>query len=353
MGRGLFITGMIRSGTTLAQTLLTNHPAAFVVYQPFHQLYIDAKRCYLEARGIDRLLPLGDGTDAIAGEEEDFCRWLVTHQFDDAEARSLARNAVNGKGGSVPNLADSLSASTGTFFEIRESLLDQVSAHYGASGLPVVGSKEVLCEEYVLPLADAGTQCVIVIRNPKAVVASASFGRYRAIVGDRYPLLMLIRLWRKSARHCIRLRERSDVHVVRYEDLATDSTSALRILTDALDIEPFPQSILEGPLVDHAGGPWHGNSSFGSKTGVDPASVDAWRAVVPAETAGMIQACTVDEMRELGYPTNMGTAERIERIARFDEDETNIRPAYRDAYHLDERTKGQELDRLTTGLVTP
>ena len=43
MGRRVFITGMIRSGTTLAQTLLTNHPDAFGVYQPFHQLYIDVE----------------------------------------------------------------------------------------------------------------------------------------------------------------------------------------------------------------------------------------------------------------------------------------------------------------------
>lgn len=347
--RQVFVTGMLRSGTTLAQMLLTNHPDAFVAYQPFHQFHVDVKRIFLDELGVERQLPLGDDMSTVEGETERFQEWLFQHVFDTATAQRLADESTRGKGGGVPELTGTLCLEAGTFFDLRGSLHRQMTRHFDAEGAAVIGSKEVLCEEYVPALADSGVDCVLVLRDPRAVVASANHGRYHAMVGDRYPLLLLLRLWRKSARHWIGLRAHPRVHVVRYEHLTHTPAAELDRLAEALDLDPFPRSVLEEPLRDHAGRAWAGNSSFGSKSGVDQSSTDTWRELLTEAEAEFIEACTLTELRELGYPTRLLANAAAERISAFIEDEEGVRAGYLEDYRLDPHNRELEQHHLAAG----
>src|SRR5687767_15311816 len=78
----LFVTGMPRSGTTLAEKLLSQHPAISLLSQPFPFLFLNAKRAFLTTidRGGDPY-PLGDlfaETYAVG----DFTRHLLDRQID-------------------------------------------------------------------------------------------------------------------------------------------------------------------------------------------------------------------------------------------------------------------------------
>ncbi|MGH3351049.1 MAG: sulfotransferase [Nocardioides sp.] len=341
----VFVTGMIRSGTSLVQALLTNHPDMTVIYQPFHQLYVSTKSRFLRESGIERLLPMGDEHDADPAEAEAFRSWLRTRRFDQQEADEIAVEAVQGKGGSVPDLAGLLEAPTGTFHEIRRSLLDQLMARFGGAGTAATGSKEVLCEEYVPILAAEGSRVLVVVRDPRAVVSSADKGSYLAMVGDRYPVLMLIRLWRKSARAALAARESPQGTYLRYEDVATDPAAFLDPVATSLGLDPFPGGLSERPLLDHRGEVWSGNSSFGEKSGVDTSSTMAWRDLLDPQVADFIEACCLPELQSLGYPTNM-TGDRARRaIEGFTEDETGVRPSYLALYRLDDERRAQESAR--------
>ena len=46
----LFVTGMLRSGTTLLDKLLSIHPQALVHSQPLTPLYVKVKRAFLQTR---------------------------------------------------------------------------------------------------------------------------------------------------------------------------------------------------------------------------------------------------------------------------------------------------------------
>lgn len=346
MSQQVFVTGMLRSGTTLVQTLLTNHPRAFVAYQPFHQLHVDVKEVFLSSRGIKRNLPLGDGMDESPVEASQFRDWLMTHRFSDAEAQSLADHATVAKGGGGSEFAGRLSARAGTFFQIRENLLGQVAEYFGQAQTPVVGAKEVLCEEYVAAMCDADVKCVIVLRDPRAVIASANQGSYRESVGDRYPLLMLVRLWRKSVAHCLALQRVPGVSVVRYEDLVANPFDELRKLTTWLEIEEFPAGVVSGPLTDHAGEPWRGNSSFGTKAGVDDTSSTAWRQRLAVGESQFIEACTVAELRSFGFEATLGEDEARNAIENFREDESQVRPAYLRTYALTGASREREVERI-------
>lgn len=348
MTRQVFVTGMLRSGTTLTQVLLTNHPQAWVAYQPFHQLYVDAKQRYLDECGLAISPPLDDGAPG-SPDPERFVAWLEGHRFDEADAKALARRATGGKGGSMARIADRLSARPGTFAELRESLHASMARCLGLPSRDAMGSKEILCEEFLPALVAAGVRCVIVVRDPRAVIASANHGRYRDSVGDRYPLLMLVRLWRKSAAYWLRLRGHPLVRAIRYEDLVDSTDAVLADLAQWLEIDAFPPGMGNAPLRDHDGEPWQGNSSFVDSAGVQRESTERWRDLLDAPEARFIEACTYRERALLGYPAAETPDGRD--ILGFAENEAGVRPAYLARHALTHDARLAESLRLDAALA--
>lgn len=343
----LFVTGMLRSGTTLLQTLLTNHPELFVAYQPFHQLYVDVKRMFLEEQGWSRLLPLGDGMDSSRDEPDRFAAWLRARTFDADELALLISRAATGKGGGAADFsAPPLPAPLG-FFGLSTHLHASLATRFSRNDAGHVGSKEVLCEEYLPAMTSEGIHCLLIVRDPRAVIASANHGRYRAQVGDRYPLLMLVRLWRKSAQAWLAMAGTDNAMVVRYEDLVARPDAELEAVASALSIASFPDQLLHLPLRDHRGAPWKGNSSFGDKINVDAASDGAWKAMLSTAETRFIEACAKTEMEALGYAPEV-PPRRI-AISEFTENVVGVRPGYLEHYALGPANREIELARWDAG----
>jgi len=334
---------MLRSGTTLLQTLLTSHPNLFVARQPFFQFYLDTKERFLHESGLSRPLPLGDGTDDAVGERLLFKSWLDDRQFDNTETDLLVRRATTAKGGGAQNLGEKLKASPGNFHAIRRQLHASLAERHEQLGCQFIGAKEVLCEEYLPALIDHSVRCLLIIRDPRAVIASASHGRYRESVGDRYPLLMLIRLWRKSAAYWMSFRDHEIAQIVRYEDLIEDPDNVLSRIARRLGTESFPDGLLQKPLRDYRGALWPGNSSFGDKSRVDRSSNQAWRQLLPAAEVRFIEACTKPELAALGYSYSHDLCRAD--ISGFDEDQTDVRKQYLSWYRLEGENRELELQR--------
>jgi hypothetical protein len=345
MSRELFISGMLRSGTSLAQAIITSHPQATVVYQPFHQFHVDVKRAYLGDLGVGAQLPLDDGTSGRERERAGFSEWLGLRRFTKGEASDLFAAAATGKGGSMANL-DMPTPRSGTFLELREMLLHALWARFPNAGRTAyLGTKEILCEEFVPFLAGSGVDCVLVLRDPRAVVASAGQGRYRESVGDRYPVMMMLRLWRKSAAWWLRLRAKPRVVCLRYEDLALDTDATLAMLAERLGIAPFPPRFGAAGLRDHDGKPWTGNSSHADFSGIGDEPVERWRSRLGTAESRFIAACCRAELVATGYaiPGDLGIAD----IAGFSEDEQGVRSAYLEHHRLDAETRAAEAERFT------
>jgi hypothetical protein len=314
-----------------------------VAYQPFHQFYVDTKHVFLEEHGIERSLPLDDGNPSHHAERAAFLAWLQNRRFNRAETNALATKSVVGKGGGLPGWSPP-EVAPGSFFEIREALHRAMARHLGCSGANVIGSKEILCEEYVPALLGAGIRCVLIIRDPRAVIASANHGRYRQMVGDRYPLMMLIRLWRKSAAYWLHHRRDPMVRAIRYEDLVADPLGVLSGMSAWLGLGPFASDILDKPLLDHAGKPWLGNSSFGDKPMVDRGGREPWRDLLAPEEQRFIAACTGPEMDAIGYECEAGVGPN--EILEFHEDIRGVRTTYLATHHADQATLREEAARL-------
>lgn len=343
----VFVTGMLRSGTSLLQTLLTNHPKLFVAYQPFNQLYVDVKQRFLDEAGIVRQLPLGDGINGPPDETERFRQWLRMTEFDDSDATRLVRRSVTGKGGSCAELAYTLPVVGRRFIEIHQGLHEALARHFGKPDVAWCGSKEILCEEFLPHLLEQGRRCVIVVRDPRAVIASANNGSYRSAVGDRYPILMLLRIWRKSVAYALELDGSPHFLAIRYEDLAQSTRATLDSIARFLSVEPFTESVLSRDrLLTHSGRVWLGNSSFGDKATIDKRSVMAWTQYLTQPEIDVIEALCYPEMLAMGYAPRSDIRDAASVIENFVENTDGLRPNYLNDYTLNGIERQRELLRL-------
>lgn len=339
----LLVTGMMRSGTSLVQALLDGLPEAVVAYQPFHQFLVDVKQLFLDEHGIATALPLDEGDPAHAARRDAFTAWLGSRRFARGEAGALFERATAGKGGGFPGLALPAPPDGAGFFDLLLLLLSALPAD--ASRARYLGHKEILCEEFVPAFVAAGMRCTLVLRDPRAVVTSAAHGRYRDMVGDRYPVTMMIRIWRKSAAYWLRYRGHPQVLCLRYEDVASEPRGSMRLACEWFGIAPATSADAGAtPLRDARGRPWRGNSSFGDLPGVDASSIARWRDLMGEAEARYVAACCRHEMLAAGYETPGDL--RVRDIEDFEEAADGVRPAYLARHRLDEAVRRAEIERF-------
>jgi hypothetical protein len=84
-----------------------------------------------------------------------------------------------------------------------------------------VGGKETLWEEMLPFLLERGAAGVIILRDPRDVLASLNHGRGAEYGGRLKPTLFNIRNWRKSAAFALHLERHPRFLWLRYEDLVT------------------------------------------------------------------------------------------------------------------------------------
>lgn len=310
-GLDLFVTGMFRSGTTLLEKLLCNHPALSVVSQPAPYLWIEVKRAFLAALGADDPLPLGSLFPEPRYTPEDFEAYLERRRLDADELEDWLR-AMRGYSGQhtpvepSPDLLDKLD---GCFLaEVVRTLNRAVAHRPGARGF---GSKEVICEEYLPYLLACGFHVVLILRDPRDVLASMRGGRGEAFVGPARPLLHDARCWRRSAAYALGLGNDPRCHVVHYEELARQPEAVLARLTEALGLDPFPEDAFRDGLRDQAGRPWGANSSHGGGLAISTASIGAHRRVFDDSEIAYVETLCWPEMQALGYVPSLSAPDPV------------------------------------------
>lgn len=307
----IFITGMLRSGTTLFDKLLNRHPLLNVVSQPFFSLYSITKAAYNDAFGF-RGLPLTPKfMERHNPNTPSFDQWLRSSYIQDGLLRAIEEGSTTAKGQGTPLLRGrALRLHPGSFFSIWKQLHAHVLDSYGAPGRGgYMGSKEVLCEEFVPYLADHGSKCFIIVRDPRAVVASLNSGEYQRRVGDTYPILLNVRNWRKSVAYALWAKKQRNILCVRYEDVVCDCGSVLDRVASHLGISDFSTDWYVDGIEDQDGTKWKGNSSFSEMEFIDSASMDKWRNILDPGIIRLIESCTYPELLALGYipDSNMWT----------------------------------------------
>jgi Sulfotransferase family len=353
----VFVTGMQRSGTTLVQRVLDAHPQAVVLPQPLPLVFVELKRAFLRARGgCTYPYPLSplflESARTRTGFTPFLRRFRITRDWLAPILSSMRRYA--GQWHRPPEDVER------TWLEgYRAATLDRLLAaacvafaQANRRGVRVVGSKETTCEEFLAFLAGAGWKVVLVLRDPRDVIASLHYGDGRRYGGARKPLLFDIRQWRKSAAFALALEHRPGIRVVRYERFVRDPVAEARRLASWLTLDPAGVPSLER-LRDGNGGEWTGNSSHAPHRGVTSQSVGRYRGLLPIRLRESVEAACLPEMLACGFPPTIDPRRARSLLHRFEDPFPLERPEladYRAPGRLDE-----ELARLDAieGAGTP
>lgn len=281
--RPIFVVGNLKSGTSLIQSLLDDHPDLFVL--PVELQFFKFPRLFSLPPGNMPSPPVPDWQVPIPRDSEDLEN-LKEEILGSGEVRSLL---ASGKVGRNIHLTDvqfdrqrfrELFEKT-SVANLRQLYLAAVNACLVAAGL-VRGletdrrfvEKSPHMEEYAVLLKSWFPQAkfVHVLRNPYANLFSLQSGLYR----KRHFREKFLRPMAKSFYFLERnLRFLDDYYVVRYEDIVLEPEATLRGLVNELGLSYQPS--LESPTI--LGEPWGGNPQSVDDTfeGIDSRPVDAFQ----------------------------------------------------------------------------
>lgn len=269
--KNIFITGMLRSGTTLLARVLHHHPELEIVSQPYQQFYIDTKQLFYQSMNIHVPYPLGNYF--LEGREvlEEFYYFLLNKH---------------------------------SFLEKYTRLMQEICNRSNKNNIKYCGSKEVLCEEYLPFILNylEGSKGIIIIRDPRDMITSLNHGQYKRYVGKLRPVLFNIRNWRKSVAFAIYLQRNHNFLLIRYEELVCDFEQSLDRIANFLEIKPFDITSFLNGIKDQKGRRWKGNSSFANNNNsINRNSIGNFRRMLPESVIKYIEACCYPEMKYLDY----------------------------------------------------
>jgi hypothetical protein len=301
VSRYCFITGFLRSGTTLVEKLVHSLSGACIGPQPFPFLYHDVKRAFLQKRGArDERYPLGHLFREDRYRPEHFGAFLEGHRVtQEAIATSFAH--MHGYSGwKLPALAPhAANVGEGSFADVFRGLCDALPDVLGCESPSLLGAKEVFSEEFIPYLLAERVTALLVVRDIRDVLTSLKLGSGGNYADRALPTLHIVRQWRKSVAFALELEGHPGFELVRYEELVTHPALALQRLSRRLDC-PSPAADPTSQLLDQDGMAWEGNSSFGPVRGVTRDAVGRFADKLPPSWVGAVESLCAPEMRAIG-----------------------------------------------------
>lgn len=312
---------MARSGTTLLDKLISLHPDAIVLSQPLPLLYVAIKKEFLAcAQRCDHLANLYPLNDLVGDNYyhpatfESFLNTIaISRDFlDEVLLRQISYDGQYHKPDNPLIVLNGFESDSFAGFVDRYT-----TCHSPKSQALVRGTKETTCEEFVPYLLGNNVRVIIVVRDPRDVLASLNFGRGRQFAGRRKPALFNIRQWRKSAAFILAHENDDRVLVVRYEDLVGRLDSEMSRVMSFVGLTAGHRQLFSGTLRSQSGEVWRGNSSHFEFDGVSDRSVGRYGSCLSRDEDRFVQALCYAEMRRLGYSLEIRAGEVSEILVRY------------------------------------
>jgi hypothetical protein len=297
------VTGMARSGTTLAEKLLCNHKDISILSQPFPKLFYHLKKQFFHVIGHpEKYYFLNDLFNEKKYSNNDLISFLDSYHLNKDELEGIF-NDMSEWSGQLTRLKDFSSLfsdySNKNLIETYKYLLNKYGHDHGAG---MLGSKEIMIEEFAPYFIENNVRVIIIVRDPRDVITSINYGKGPEYAGKHRPILFHLRNWRKSIAILLSLINHPKFLFVKYEKLVHDTYLELKKITDFLGVAQFENGRFDQGIKDQNGKPWRSNTSTssGGSDFIQPVNEKFMKYLDP-EVISYIEYMCWPEMKFLGY----------------------------------------------------
>jgi hypothetical protein len=301
----IFAVGMFRSGTTFLGRIFDAHPKLAVASDPYFEFF-KAFRNEIYRRfdpHWDDAEPLNDYFFDENTERFDAIQKTTLDQpFEHQSLEVILQRIIEHGGKWSPLVMPYLkNISAANYRDLWLELVKRLRKVYAKTPDSIMGCKEVWCEEMIAPFLRTfpAAKCIHILRDPRAIIAS-NFTRRGGVI--KYPLLFLIRQWRKSvAFHLLNRDNKEQYHLIQYESLVNDPEGALRKMCQFIGVE-FSSAMLQTENYrDSAGQTWTQNSSYGTSSKINKEFSEKWKSSLTPSQIQYIEDLCHYEMESFGY----------------------------------------------------
>ena len=327
----------MRSGKTLIGRALNMHSNIVVQKEPYFFYFKLCRNIFyrdlFNKPGFDFDSPIDSDFCKSEIEKNAFRQALGKIFFKPSDIDELKRLTIKQQeaepGERAPNILPLLkNMKVGYAPSVFKQLMDIIAEAYSKSGVQYVGITEGWCDEFIQPmleLKDIDVRCIHCLRDPRAVVASRNAKNSLQSYGGKYPLLFLIRHWRKSIAYA-NMNSRNPKHMtIQYEEVVQYPDIWFEKMCDFLGV-PFCGSLLKpNKYIRGDGKLWKQNTSYdqNEKTAFNISSLEKWKAILTSDEVGAIEYFCKPEMDYLGLKCFNKTF-KITDFDKIDEKEEDI-----------------------------
>jgi len=308
-GHMVFLTGSLRSGTSLAARLLAGAAGGQACSQPMPLIMVRLMAEFLrsqEAPALHVRYPLADEIFGSAIDHIAWAKFLKNRIISAEEAKQwLAEDAAySGVKFTPPGGLARLDVwPGGPLDELAQTFLAPDEKPAG----PVIW-KETNCEAFTPYLLGVGARVVVIVRDPRDMLTSQLHGRADQSIGAPRPVLFLIRHWRKSVAYALSAQRSTGGAIARFETLVSDPGAETDRVLGQIGL-PGGQSWRDG--LDG----WEANTSFAPIKGVSRDAIGRHEFALDDRTRNFIEALCLPEMAALGIPVGMAAVEARGHLA--------------------------------------
>ncbi|MCG9970434.1 sulfotransferase domain-containing protein [Christiangramia crocea] len=296
------ITGMARSGTTLVEKVLNEHPEIMALSQPIPKIYSLFKKEFLLSLNCkDIQYPLNNLFNETRYTRQDFLQFLSNQSIGRNKIFSVLKE-MEGWTGQKTDLRESeFLKRKFSEFKLQKIYKDLISHFSLSSQVAAAGSKEIIIEEFTEFFLNHNCKIIIVVRDPRDVFTSINVGKGSEYAGHVRPTLFHLRNWRKSVAIVNTFKDHPNFFFLRYEDFIQDTGICLGKLTNFLGVSDFERDIWNETIKDKDGKEWTGNSSTGKHRGINSSNTGKYLDHLNETTINYIEYICGPEMKALGY----------------------------------------------------
>ena len=333
----LIVAGTTKSGKTLIARSLSVHPEVIVGQEPFLFFFKLCRNIFyrdIVKNDFDPEQPMGTDfckrSELKRGLVENFPNLYFSKSDIEELIRLTTHQLTYNKNDHRPlkmvPFLDQLKSSSAK--EIFKKLLEFLSIAYHKDNLKYIGFDESWCDEFILPILQSSGlkfKCIHSIRDPRAIIASRNASDKLNQIGRKYPILLLIRHWRKVVSYSIINKDDPNYMAIRLEDINASPEKSMKKICKHLDIEFRPEIMENEKFVDGDGKKWKTNSAFKNVSkGFSTSGHEKWKKVLTEKEKGFIEWICKPEMDYFSYAQSIRDY-TLKDLTAFVEDESEIK----------------------------